>query len=332
MAERQLNRVVVKEFPAEVAGEMAGWVDIKTTPGRKSDLIWARVAYGRIAVGGAQYSYPISESGTRGYSSGDSSGFTECVELGLMAPMDWSDIVTESNKAPGLQGLDLNKDRRRAFASSFRYEDLPDKDKGVWVLGAREILSTIKEGLEKQRADWLYANIYYMLAYMAQEEDILPDPSMQDQTDEELAKAQSASSLLAESQQLDTMMQHRLTIFGDIPAVEIPEVFVDSRRLAHRNERTLRALDKDMILGRQQMPIGARSGGRSWPYMDAGESNEDKAFGVELEALRRNDIQPAWRELKREIVELNMRFETSHAMVGRLGHLATLERNSGSSP
>lgn len=324
--------VVVQEYGPEQAGEMVGWMNVTKLPREdEPDLVFANIAVARIADEGARYSYiyyPGQQEASRLFGSDSVKGFEYSAELRAVGG-DGKLLDTMAMKQPSSAegSWNENKTRENGFADSFYSGEADPRDGGVWALGKRAILETLKEQLDEQDTDWLYSALYYNLSMVLRSDMQLGDPNMHDSTKEAKIDTIEIIQNLVNEEIIDQTVLRNLTIFGKIPAAEIPEYFAESRRSVAQLEQNISGLQEDSPVGKWFLPVGHRmGGGRSWPYMDPTTGDENAAFGVELNDLKNKDPARATVELKRELKELQSRRSFSHRVLGNLIALAAAER------
>jgi hypothetical protein len=302
-----------------MAGELVGWVDLELD---EDNVLQGSVSYARIAAGGALYSRQIDkDKGRVLYSDDNIKGFESTVELEFFS-LKGADYQSSPGKSPGIWGANF-RPRDGKFGSSLSTR--PEKGRGKWVVGEDYILPTIREQLAKHVHESIYPNVYYDLAYMAEEENVLADPSMSDRTHREKQFAEVYHRGLKKIRDLDRDMVRNLTAFTELKPAEIPEAFATSRREVGKTELTLLKTIGESTLQGWTLRVGYRPSGRTWPYMDPEAKDEQAAFGRELSELKERNVTPASHELKREIEELEGRLNRAGYLVARLGVLASKE-------
>lgn len=317
---------VLAEFPAEQAGELVGWSHFEIN---ERDVIFGAIAYARVGDEGARFSLVVDEDGSQ-YRNNDSiTGFNRTVELGFNAIAAQDDLAAQVY-LDGIRSPHLIP----ADDSTYRGDDLPfgtrlflgpEVAKGEWSVGEDAILETIKRQMRAEDINWLYSMVYYNLAYLADEADILADPDMSMETSEVSAQATDYVDALRRVQAEDQTMARDLTVFGNVTPDKIPSAFAASRRKVGEIERGLAAKQKVSAVNSWQLPVGFRPSGRTWPYMDPTEADEDRAFGRELTDLRKKDTTSASVELEKELAEIRHRITRANALSDRLGALASRE-------
>lgn len=209
-----------------------------------------------------------------------------------------------------------------------------------WAQGKDAILGLLRERLQDKGFGDRYSQLYYWLNMnvgqttgmpyhnfdgVHPDDLLLPDKSMKTKTLEQLRLAYDIESLFSQALANDHLMQRRLTVFSDVPAGRVTEVFTENRRSAHELEIKIRDKAAQLAVGRLVWSdVGTT---RSWPYMNAGESNEAKAFGMELSGLKDRNIEPASGELDREINELTVRQKKAQFGAMRFLKLSDIEKH-----
>ena len=322
MSVAERTTVVVQEFTPEQAGEQIAWLDTKIVEREgAADISIASIAIARVAEEGAHLSFIVDEEGQKLTSRQTNRGFLDSTELSLV--VDHETVRhTQILRGPGNihypTACDSKDDR-------FYQDDRIDIDKGEWVIGSRNIVRALKARLAAVRAGHAYDRAYYELSMISPGYALLADPTQHEKTESHRNAARSYVMGLEELLAGDIDMSRNLTVFGEIPANEIPEKFAAFRREVRTQELALGQLKSSVPFGDWFMPIGARPNGRTWPYMDPEQSDETVAFGRELSALEQREIGPAKYELDREVKELELRRTAALRVMSRLGVLATKE-------
>jgi len=316
------EKVVIQSYGPEFAGEYAGWMNIEEyadNSGVRGDIVYAKIS----GAGAEVHAVPLS-TGELGLPS--SSGFMSPVSLQFSTAKN---IEQNGKWGPELRAIQApgahwgRWTQQDTFGDRIHPPIAPEV--GTWAIGDREILKAIKEQMQAKDIGWFYANVYHMLAYIAEEEDILADPEMYSETAIQLSAVTSHITTLEDIDSADTIMQRDLTIFGGLSPKQVPEAFKQSRQRVRESEKTIETLSKIITLSSLLPGIGYRPSGRSWPYMDASTDDENRAFGRELAALQNKDVSPAMHELRRELSEVEGRLEVADLVRQRLGILATKE-------
>jgi len=214
-------------------------------------------------------------------------------------------------------------------------------DEGVaWFEDTTEVLPHIKTTFgEIGLSDYSYSYLYFGLAHVMAHsyfepktlsnplvfpvDRLLVDVGMHVRTRAELDAARAVADCLDSQIENDLLMQNNLTVFGDASAVDIPEVFAESRRANAVLESQATDAGISMIMGSASfIRIGDANGrARSWPYMDPSAADEGRAFGRELKALRAHNTAPANSEIARELEELHHRGAYARAATRALAAL-----------
>ncbi len=333
------------DFKSEMAGRRVGWVSLDNVRDRENNetpLVSVNVVTATVGQEGAWYGHTIDK---RFFSP-------EPEQQGFLAVAAFSAILTSPTDSPWEEEFNL------IYLSQANRDAIQLLDKGVdrgvyggtgdptsdWATNPAELLDQLKEKLSDVGFKERYAQLYYWLngaiarpkmgyeltpkefESMKIDELLLPDQTMKTTTKEQLAHARSIVDQLGQSAKSDETMRKRLTVFSDIPVTDVPDTFVENRHLVAKGEKEIgKHVSKLAVRQLVYLPIGNRSGGRTWPYMDASATDEDVAFGRELNGLRRGSIEPANRELGREIDELVMRQQYAQQGVRRFSEISHAE-------
>jgi hypothetical protein len=189
-----------------------------------------------------------------------------------------------------------------------------------WAKSRSELIDVLKGKLGDEGFDDRYAQLYYWLngsiarfgidkrnpfEGMRLDELLMPDPGMEAMTREQSIHAHAIAETLGHAADHDEKMRQRLTVFSDIPAETVPTRFIDNRTYVASGESTVAEHVSRLAVSRLvYLPVGSR---RTWPYMDASEADGLKAFGLELDGLRKKSIEPADTQLRKEAEELRAR-------------------------
>lgn len=315
-----------KEFSSDLAGQEVGWVCARDSDDENNPYVEFVASYSQIGSKGAKYFYKNDRL------MGASDGFaakpisTEMIADGktihelrmTMAPNE-----EYFYQPPGHRNAD--------FLSFTKLQPEESAEIGVWAIGGKEIIAAIKTELDKKSMSWAYVNVYHALALAAERDRVLPDPSMAGVTNDQVLRVWEADRYLSDMASEDELMAQRLTALTDIPITQLPEVFVESRRKIALAEKSLATLSSEITINNAIPPVGFGSGGRSWPYMDSTETDENRAFGTELRKLESRTVDGInWvaREIDKELKELRMRQRYTKALLGRMTLLAILEQQA----
>lgn len=335
----------VQEFSPEFAGQRVGWVDTTTVRDEPSDrLVSVDLVAATVGLNGAWQGFQNHTFATgENMVLPEQEGFICVTAISAYFSPGNSDRRDEANlqyyAEPKLKGDRGGEFLTRGLART----PTPQLEKSkTWGTSRPELLEILKYKLEAAGIKDEYARVYYWLngsllrgkEKSSQEfkkigikDLLLPDPKMERQTAEQLFQANGIANELIGSVENNNTMRKRLTVFSDVSARDIPEVFVESRRGAAAREQNIRAYAAGLAVQRLvYMPIGASPSGRSWPYMDAGEQDESRAFGRELAGLRGQSIGCASYELERELRELERRLEYASAGRQRFAELLQAEQ------
>lgn len=339
------KKVTINSYIPDQAGQQVGWVSVAP----KEDVGQFNVRTVEVNVGVAS----VSEKGAK-------IGYTERIENGekrqIIFPGDVSGFVAVSalrleivrgmsaKEAVTMRPIDLAAAKHEREASP-KVASAREIDDVVWCENGAMLMGAVKIGLFKQDVGDYYPAVYYGLntaighagvrAYLhqfASPDQLAPfvaDPTMQGITDGQIEAAEAIVENLALIKDEDSRMKDNLTVFSGIPANRVADVFMGSRYAVHKAEA--RAVDiantKLLLPYYAFLAAGFRTAGRTWPYMDATLDFENKkAFGVELAALRKQNVVPAEKELRREIDETTKRLEYTQAAVQMLRGLLAAEK------
>lgn len=352
MAVNQTERtqVVTKEFSPDQAGERVGLIDIHA--GRWSDSCGSNYGTSIDIVLAS-----IGENGAQG-------GYTERPDVGegenIVFPGDVTGFVAATSlKLKIIEGHTLREhmlnpvftlaadDNRTGSKGSHIVREATENDNAKWVETTPSIVTEIKDAMKRENIDEFYPFIYYVLnaaighaatrdklehLSKVNYEHLLADPQMNDMTVEQLRLSSEVNGRLQDVLKEDEKMKHVLTVFGGVPAAEVPEAFAGSRTKVHQLEQEAKDLAEELYIPYMTyLPVGEASGlrVRSWPYMDASVSVDDeRAFGRELGALSDNNVVPANVELDREVKEVTGRIEFARSSVAMLTNLAQAEQKA----
>jgi hypothetical protein len=169
----------------------------------------------------------------------------------------------------------------------------------------------------------MYPTFYYYLAQMTVPELLLADTAMATTTERtEMKEVREYAAQLAAVKSEDERMLETLTAFGDIPADQIPDTFKASRRKVAVHERRAQANKDKVVTGSWLRNIRDTL---TWPYMDPLTTDEQAAFGIELQGLEARNVNLARHALERELPSLDKRLETASIVSGKLSMLHSLE-------
>jgi hypothetical protein len=327
MAAAEQQRVVVQDYPAEMAGKLVGWVHVRRNEYDidESNFVFASVCYARVSNEGANLSYITSPEGEVLTGRHTNRGFQEPTELTVVASGSGVMDLTPMS-APGLPSSLRQERKSESIGTRLYTDDNILQGMGSWALGGAQIIEILKENLAAKDASHIYENLYYSLNIMAPEYQLLADASMQERTQELRSLANDYRNKLGSVLEYDKAMVKNLTIFGDISPEQIPSAFRDFRVTVANTERQLSEAREALPFGRWYMPIGSRPSGRTWPYMDPlASEDKDGVLQHVQSALEQENVEPANSELAREITELMLRGESALNIAQRLGKLASKE-------
>jgi len=317
---------MIKDFPATQAGNRVGWVStMQYGEGCEPGLTQINMVTATVGSEGAKLSHRHCEDEKSKYTISNQSGFLAISGIvATISPRALNEPMFETNFRYATPERHGNYDG--ILLSNGVGQHTPDSDRGhrEWATGPSDLIDLLKQKMTDAELAELYPKMYYLFngtidqEYPYSEplrgnelgiEDLLmPDSAMRNTTDEQI---EIVRSILAqfESQILnDEKMKRDLTVFGTVEASDIADEFEGSRRRAHESELEITEQMSKLALRRLvYVPTGQGKSGRSWPYMDASESNESAAFGQELHFLKEQDISNTNYQLEQEIKELSGR-------------------------
>lgn len=325
----EVSRDVLKEYSGDKVGARVGWVLVEGSD-RNPDILDIHLGAGTVGNSGAQF-------GVEHIVFGDETESTTLFSESFVACVGLSAYLSRKNgPGPGtyhLRAEELSMRGRNAFA----YGGLVEEDTEAkvterkWAETPAELCDLLRAELAHNGAGQHFASLYYTLnAYLAHEhfrrlhniegtpleQFFVADPGMKKRTRAEIDSANVYRSQLTSEQEEDLLMRQRLTVFSDIPAVRIPEVFVASRQKVAELEKKAKAVVSNMAASQGvYLPVGFRPSGRTWPYMDPEAKTREEQYGRELNGLLGGRPAQADNELNREIDELTKRID--HADKGR---------------
>jgi len=320
------EEVIEKEFQELSSGERLGWYQIGAEDESKFTRLKIVTA---IADGGAAklIRYKNEEDRTL-YASDGAQGFHGTNVLELILERDSDNVKLIDIFGPKIEDR-MGHSRDRAIA--FLALDTHGFDAQVerkWFVGKTSLLESVRLDLIQTDREELYPYFYYNLnGHSAQsikdkssdtssseyEEFLFPDPKMQEQTAQIFLDAKDSEVRLEMAYLADRKMVRNLSVFGDAKPEDIPRLFEKYRINQAIFEQDL--IQKSITpFGRYYfLPVGVV---RSWPYMDASEPDNDKAFGLELRDLKNREVDLTLSQIKYEMKELEKR--RLHAQAGLL--------------
>jgi hypothetical protein len=333
MPEESRNLVTEVEFGPELAGQRVGWNAVTGYGRRPDEVLAVHIAAATIESDGASFEYEQRESESKQvklFWSDAAKGFI--ATAGISVIIDKTRPPKEQERTPGpywifdddlIRGSSEGRALRIA-GDGGRVKTTDELDrKRTWIEGSDKIVSGIKENMHEADLDEYYPVVYYtanmLLAHerfrrgsslgkVATETILLPDAGMHEITAQELRVADTIEMILSDEHREDKKMLRNLTIFGDVPAKDIPRAFEISRSKVANLEAYAIGAGKDLYAQTGIfLPIGFH-GGRSWPYMDASlPPTDERSYGRELDSLSSGDPKPAQHELESELDELETR-------------------------
>jgi transcriptional regulator of met regulon len=215
------------------------------------------------------------------------------------------------------------------------------EEKRVWAENPAEVIANTEAIMDHEGLKDYYPTVYYtvniLLAHeryragsdlgeLATAAAILPDAHMHETTGQELQTAGTIEKALSDEHREDEKMLRNLSVFGDVPAKDIPDAFAISRNKVSEFEQHAITAEKELYTQTGIfLPIGFH-GGRSWPYMNASlPPTDERAYHRELHDLQNGRTKLAERELERERDELETRIEYASQGVAALKLLSRVE-------
>lgn len=347
------ERVTIKEFTPEQAGQRVGWSNVVAAPEPEyEDYAIASLAVATVGKDGAKLSYhPYERDGEvrRALSSNCAEGFVAITGLSLIVlPREG---VVENGGGVFVQNsitdsicYTKSHDLLMHFAANPYDWAVPNDEERKWGENPAEILAGFRDGLDSAGLSEHYSQLYYLInGYIGHElyaptnpgdisleafDRLLPDPSQIEQTEEQHQSALGIVQKLKRAMDGDQKLE---ALLSDIPGEVLPVIkraFVESRQQAHRYELGISA-DADSLLapGLVFTPTGVRPNGRSWYYMDAAAKDERVAFGLELDSLEAGTSRVV-SELARELRELELRLEYAEQGQTYLAKLRAAEQHA----
>lgn len=320
---------LVIEFSAEQASQRVGWTSVREFPRTNAEPYYvADIAVATVSDEGASLSISTykQDGEQRQYCSKDSvlgfedvSGLSVTIlpNIGIIANSGGIHFRNaDQNELEHDQGIIL---LRGASSSVIKK---PREEEKVWGNNPEDVLSGLKTELDRFEMAEHYPKIYYYLNGCLGHSDFalptyekprtskyIPDPDQRQQTEEQIELARKITVALGSSVQNDLRQINLLgELGGRSPDDQRIDSFVKSRKTAHELEAEISdTYIKILANSLVYLPIGFRPNGRSWPYIDAGSSDPQTAFGVELDELKNGSADLAISELKREQKELSHR-------------------------
>lgn len=342
------EKVILKKFPPEQSGQRVGLISVESSTqniGQAGPRLYTDIdiVVADVSEDGAQYGYTkVPGTDAEKFVMGDDiSGFVAVSALQLQV---WKGLTVEQAVEVNLQNLYAAEGGHDAKSIIDRGSK---KEKTIWAEGSNEVLRTIKEQLAGENVERFYPFVYYMLnaaigdrrtrdklissfgTMYTGEVTPLADDDMQETTQQLLDGSREVAKSFAEIIKADEKMKEDLGRFSSIPAGQLPENFTLSRKQVHEAEARAIAAGKELFI--PQMSFLRTGLVRSWPYMDAAMPFEDeRAFGIELDALENNNEKPAAREIEREVEETQHRLDYAQSSVGMLTTLLQAEQEQAS--
>jgi hypothetical protein len=339
--------VPVREYTPEQAGMRIGWAALEPR-NEEGWYMGAHLASATVGAEGAYMAYELREEDgevtkQRGWSDG-MKGF-EAVQ-GLS-------VFFDTRVAPDEQDYKefhiARSERFRRDSGQFALNHGGDSHTNAEVIAEQrrwadspvELMAHMKAVMEERGLGEHYPLVYYtanlMVAHEMQREQsslckvpvevtLMPDATMSLMTEEQIAHAEEIIRQLEFQKAGNVEMTRNLTVFSDLSPESLPDAFIESRRAAAEAEVAVQAANRQLLTyGGIHL---ATQHALTWPYMDAGESDEGKAFGGELRHLEAKNTEVANASLRYELKGLEQRLQ--HARRGRvvLGMLLSAERSN----
>ncbi len=312
-------RVIDKEFDPSDAGKRVGWISVQdSNPVDRPDNILIDTMTATVGAKGAILQH-WDRDGESLYTLGDEYGFENVTGVRL--------FIDSSSHA--LNGLERYVSARREHNAGYVRDGGGVKpvsaDVKQWATGKPALTEAIRSALSENGLDDVYPYVYYNLNIQGRQllptdragdfapapnEVIVPDRTMTEITKEQAGIAKELLSSMHAIAGEDEQMSRRLTIFSDIPFLEIPDAFIASRdRVAvlEQKMRTILSERTSYLTDALYIPAGVGPGGRDWPYMNPNAKDAQEAYGIELQDLREGSVRRAEYELRREIKEAEWR-------------------------
>lgn len=346
MAERVTDeKVTLYEWGPEDAGKRVGRIEaapeqipINGNKDNLLDVVNISITVADVGPEGAKYAYTRRFDGDREmhiFFPGDVSGFVAASSLRHHL---LHDEVRLEDSPPVLSTASTAMDTQRLITpNSFDV----DSEK-VIIEDEETILPAFKETLKKYNLGQLYEGLYYRLnaalghagiwSYMRNPSPFgelmrpLVDRDMHDKTVASLKIAQEITELLETQKSEDEAMKQAIM---QRAVVDIPQLFVVSRTVVAESEAKIIELEKRLVVpSHVYMPIGVRPMGRTWPYMDASSPTAKEHYGLELDAIRKANSEPALREIDYELKEIKLRSEYATQGFEMLKRLSEAEKEA----
>lgn len=343
------KREIEQAFSAEQKGDRVGWVrvapienstfaaiDIVTTSvvgDEGAEFGAVRLRHNDDEVESLPFPYQVGFGYTAAFSAILSPERTRQEEFNLMyTPQDHK--IAGSSYGTGRAEELL----AHGTADTRRYEQNAEK---VWTKNPAELLDTLQQLLADVALGSAYQSLYYwMNGAIGREQPntsslhgadmrrlLMPDANMNYRTREDTAHMSAMNTALLRSVTNDVRMRSKLLQPSNEAAVLL-DAFVHSRDRAADLEREIGAEAEKLAVKRLAfLPTGQGRSGRTWPYMDASESDADKAYGLELRDLRAGSANRAVHEIDEEVKELEARRTLAFEALQRFVLLSELERS-----
>jgi len=341
------NMVTVQAFGPEMAGQRVGWWAMHNLVEDEEQYKRVNIATATVGEEGAALRYElVEEDGVQtkrwGWTDGVV-GFSLAAGVSLLIeadtePSEWMKDHRIAHEGHHYHDVESSFIMLKAAEGHNNNEVLEPLRR--WRENPRDLMRDIRTTMAQEGLGDMYPAVYYTanlgmghefyrndskLRAVPMEALLLPNEEMLEDTRKQVALSENIVRSLVTQIENDQAMLRDLTAFGAVPAKQIPGAFQESRRRAAVCEKeAYEASEKLYTYSGVYLRVGS-SGGRSWPYMDAGVADEGKAFGLELNALQQQNTMPAVTELEREQKELARRLAFARQGRAVLQKLVELE-------
>jgi hypothetical protein len=357
MAGAAYRTEVEKEFGSDMADHRVGWFAIDVDHPDNDQYFDVHMATATVGPDGAVIRHQYKDQDgktTELYSSDDQEGFIALAGVSIIfdKKRTWREqrpeqltlaIENRDGRSPLVD--EAVRILRHGGDSRSPLEQITEKRR--WITDTANFMPQIKSEMLTHGLGAYYSVVYYTanilfghdyyrdnstLSEVPVESTLLPDSEMKITTELQLAHADTICENLRDQTIEDEAMARNLTVFSDIKAEDVPSAFIASRTLMREYETEIwRAQQDSFTLHGVYLPIGFRPSGRTWPYADAGEADDEKAFGWIIESLKNQDITIAQSQIEKEVRELTQRIEYAQQGAKALGRLLAAEKKADSS-
>lgn len=302
---------VFKKYEPEDAGQKVGWSVLTKNLGGNSYYLVG--AYATVGRDGGSVSILETTSGERLFYSGLTRGLGRACAYSILLDLKHDDIrlmntdvVTVNQKgADELSGYGI----RQAISI--------DDPAVRWAKGESQLAATLRATLESEGLDSFYKYAYLSINGRAGHQVYLQhgaiEPRLNEIADVQIYDPDMTEAVRYEIKDMHTMyraLQGRINdgenVLRDLRKGKVdPETFEEYRQKVATQSRTEKELARKMTVPLiSYVPEGRM---RTWPYMDASEQDSRRAYGAELDALRRGNVEHVDFEMRQEIKELEKR-------------------------